>query len=689
MRNRWITATKDITNIMIKGLNEYVVFGEVLTSLVKSDSTDAISEDLSWIFYFLGKIAFSTTNYKLLQDMWETFSGPLPLSPFMAKVLVYQANFDGSKIIIERILDNIKSIEDPLLQALLHIEALFSKALFLLYKQEYGSYESFLMELSAATEKYCARFSDAEELCLNFKLILNTARLIYYYQTLKIEQMREIVSEVTKWLDKATDVQFKGFFYNMLGIYYLQEQNLSQARIYFTKAKEHLERVGDKRTLDAVNTNLGNILIWEGRRDEGRELMLKSYKKTVAVKNYFNAILQALAIADSYYQDNNIEMALIYLEEAKQHYAKAKLVSPQIHSVFTYLLARLGDLITAKLYLEELKTAIKPEDPLSSLFYQLSQGIYLLEAGNLASAEEHLKKALRQADDLQAYNFNLSTITFLSELYLKMFLQTQQLKFIKKLLHLFADLRLIVEELELPLFMISFNLVTAYVYLLMFKFDKARTFIEYAKEVQEKYQYSERAEEISLVEKRHHFLQEYLAKNIDLPNIPFFHTEKEIQLILCNEALRLLRDLQSQTFEATPKKQTQPVLLLIINDSGLAIYSRQFSEELKPDEQLISGFLVALRSFSQDLFGEQSINKIEQANHVILMEKITDRIFSCLIVKDDTYLARKQLKKLKEHFQTKNLGQVLDNLSVVSTDDPIFKQIDSIVKNVFQLEAPQ
>ena len=108
-------------------------------------------------------------------------------------------------------------------------------------------------------------------------------------------------------------------------------------------------------------------------------------------------------------------------------------------------------------------------------------------------------------------------------------------------------------------------------------------------------------------------------------------SEEFLRLFYVMEAKRLLQNLQ---FEKTSLDQKTddvgvPNLLFIVGSGGITIYTHRFVEDTSLDEVLVGGFLSALTTFSQELFGGGMLTRIDQENHVLLMEKISDENILC------------------------------------------------------------
>jgi len=103
----------------------------------------------------------------------------------------------------------------------------------------------------------------------------------------------------------------------------------------------------------------------------------------------------------------------------------------------------------------------------------------------------------------------------------------------------------------------------------------------------------------------------------------------------------------------------EPVLLLIITDDGTCLFSNSFSENFPFEEDLVSSFLTAFNSFSEELFSK-GLDRARFGDYIILMESVVNYSI-CYLFKGQTYLAKQKLVKFSERIQkTKSIWQLLE-----------------------------
>ncbi|MBN1328259.1 MAG: hypothetical protein JXA54_02185 [Candidatus Heimdallarchaeota archaeon] len=131
-----------------------------------------------------------------------------------------------------------------------------------------------------------------------------------------------------------------------------------------------------------------------------------------------------------------------------------------------------------------------------------------------------------------------------------------------------------------------------------------------------------------------------------------------------------------------------PILLLILSQSGLPLYSHYFTEVYGSlDETLVSGFLGAVVSFTEKI-GESKngpsikrgfLQGIRHGDFEILLER-TDHYIIALVADKENYLLRKQLKRLADEI---NVLFLIDEEPMIIMGEKNRYLIQSIINKIF------
>ncbi|MFW9865184.1 MAG: hypothetical protein ACFFEN_03725 [Candidatus Thorarchaeota archaeon] len=93
----------------------------------------------------------------------------------------------------------------------------------------------------------------------------------------------------------------------------------------------------------------------------------------------------------------------------------------------------------------------------------------------------------------------------------------------------------------------------------------------------------------------------------------------------------------------------QSMLILILNEGGVLLFSHPFTDEWKFDNDLFGGFLSAFNSIHDEIFSE-GLDRVKFGNYTVLMEPI-ENVSVCYLFKGQTYPAKQKLTKLVERIQ--------------------------------------
>jgi tetratricopeptide (TPR) repeat protein len=134
----------------------------------------------------------------------------------------------------------------------------------------------------------------------------------------------------------------------------------------------------------------------------------------------------------------------------------------------------------------------------------------------------------------------------------------------------------------------------------------------------------------------------------------------------------------------------QPTLLLIIAEGGTLLFSYSFGEKFPHEEDLISGFLTAFSSFSEELFSK-GLDRAKFGEDTILLDSVGS--FSvCYLFKGQTYPAMQKLNHFKEEITNSTpIMQTLENYYQTSQvleikDSPM---LEDFITEIFMSNSPQ
>jgi len=118
--------------------------------------------------------------------------------------------------------------------------------------------------------------------------------------------------------------------------------------------------------------------------------------------------------------------------------------------------------------------------------------------------------------------------------------------------------------------------------------------------------------------------------------------------------------LWKRDFSSLEHSDEEPILLLVLSEGGVPIFSHVFSKDWSFEDDLFGGFLSAINSFSGELFSK-GLDRAKFGEHTVLMRAVASFTI-CYLFKGQSYLAQKRINKFINRFQnTTEILQTFDN----------------------------
>jgi hypothetical protein len=108
--------------------------------------------------------------------------------------------------------------------------------------------------------------------------------------------------------------------------------------------------------------------------------------------------------------------------------------------------------------------------------------------------------------------------------------------------------------------------------------------------------------------------------------------------------------------------EDEPIMLLLVAESGLPIYSKQFSLTEELHDMLISGFLTSINSFVQEAFHVTGMIRRITHDEYTLSFNLIEPILFCYVYEGQSYTAMKKLEKLITEVQTSEIWSALEEV---------------------------
>jgi len=186
-------------------------------------------------------------------------------------------------------------------------------------------------------------------------------------------------------------------------------------------------------------------------------------------------------------------------------------------------------------------------------------------------------------------------------------------------------------------------LLKAKVSLINLDFIKSRQFFTKAQQIAEKYGFTDLAKAIS--NEHDNFLHTLSEWNqMKSENASISTRLEKIQLY--DQIQRMKRKKRIKIPEYSPET---PIILVIMTQSGVPIYTKIIDQEWKVNEELFSGFLSAFNSFSVEVFS-QHLDRANFGKYTILITG-SPPIMTCYVFEGQSYSVQQKFSSFNEILQ--------------------------------------
>ncbi|MFX0036663.1 MAG: tetratricopeptide repeat protein [Candidatus Hermodarchaeota archaeon] len=357
-------------------------------------------------------------------------------------------------------------------------------------------------------------------------------------------------------------------------------------------------------------------------------------------------------------------------------------------SLFYLILTNLDNNFPEKAhsYLEKLEEFTKQNE--TNVFKQLNmiaKALVLKRSGRMRSRAEAENLLIEVSKDEYAIpQLYLLAIVNLCDLYLEELYITNNLEILEDLNPLISRIFEIAEKQNSYLWLTETKLLQAKVALIQMKIEEAEILLTQAQQIAEMHGLDLLAIKIS---NEYDVLLEQLntwdsLKKKDAP------MSERIKLASFDGVINRMQG--KSTIELPKLSHEIPVLLLIISEGGVPLFSNQFIKELSFEDDLISGFLTAFNNFSQELFAKR-LDRAKFGEYTILMQSVS--LFSiCYLFKGQTYLAKQKFLRFVKHIQKSNtIWETMNkfyksNRVIELKDQPL---LETLIKKIFITKVPK
>ncbi len=152
-----------------------------------------------------------------------------------------------------------------------------------------------------------------------------------------------------------------------------------------------------------------------------------------------------------------------------------------------------------------------------------------------------------------------------------------------------------------------------------------------------------------------------------------------------------LAELESMMTAILERKGTQyddlpeedPMMLLILDDAGLCLFSKTFPSESFLQDQLIGGLLTSINAFMQEAFSlSGSIERIKHEDNTLLLKNVDPYLFA-YVFQGQSYSAMQKLEKFIAVVQESTLWDEIAKIRSTGRSDEVNDALNEEISNVF------
>ncbi|MFW9895985.1 MAG: tetratricopeptide repeat protein [Candidatus Thorarchaeota archaeon] len=293
----------------------------------------------------------------------------------------------------------------------------------------------------------------------------------------------------------------------------------------------------------------------------------------------------------------------------------------------------------ARIYLRQLENLTnKLESSVFNNVYLIAKALVLKKGGRIrhrTEAELILKKISEK--EIESPMLYILASVNLCEIFLEELSVTNNEEVLDELNPLINRLLIYAEKEYAFPWLVEGKLLQAKLALIQLEFNKAQQVLTQAQKIAEIHELNLLASKIS---NEHDNLLEQLNDWINLQKIDAPMSDR-IKLSSINEVVNRMQG--KSAIGKINAIHEEPVLLLIMGEGGFLLFSTQFGNERKLEEELVSGFITAFNNFSSELFSK-GLDRAKSGEYMMLIETAAPFLL-CYLFKGQTYLAKQKLSK--------------------------------------------
>lgn len=433
------------------------------------------------------------------------------------------------------------------------------------------------------------------------------------------------------------------------GILYVKG-DLNLAQEYAEKCLKYSKEIDYKEEILHCYTILGLVYSSKGEIKQGIEYHKQALTIAEEINRPYTIAVCCNNLGMNYHQQNEFDLAKAYFEKSFEFYKKAGSPGWTVTDCLFHLVLENGDLVEAKKYLDRLKE-LKDKwhnNKNIEINYRIDKAILLKtnpRALNRGKAEEMLKQIIEE--DITWYDIVIVALLNLCDLLLFDLHNTGLLEIIDELNFYIVKLIDIAEKSHSYLVLAETYLLQARLSTITLNLKETRLLLTKSQSIAERYGLSRLAIKIS--SEHDAFLKKQnVWENMNKDDVSL---AERIELSGINQQMDTM--LRKKEIEFPKVSDEDPVVIIIVSESGELIFSQSFTEKWTFEDDMLGSFLSAINSFSDEMFSE-GLDRASFGQYSILM-KSARPFLVCYLFKGQSYLAQHRIRYFVDSIQNDRL----------------------------------
>ena len=503
---------------------------------------------------------------------------------------------------------------------------------------------------------------------------------VYYSFTRDFSEALSYYDRCLPLLEKSENKRHRGNLYNSLGLTYYHLGDINKASEFYELALFYLQQVGSKLHIAYLLSNIGSVEQLRGNLDKALEAHTQCLEIFDEINSIQNIGAQLLYIGRTYLRMGEHKKALSFLNQALEYRRKTGnnvFIANGLYFLINYY-TFISNVQEAKKHFQELKQINDlEENPLIDQRTKIAEALILKldkRSKNRVKAEELLEQVI----DMELIDFNLylDAMLNLCELLVIEIKLTGNKEVLKDIQVLLEKLFVIAMQQQSFWVLAQVHWIQAHLALIDWDINKAQRSLAEAQIIAEEKGFNYLAKRIS---------QEFdkTLNQMDLWEQLRENNASIVERIEVTQLDDLLGKLKQQIFDLDDLPAEQPVMLLILKQTGQPIFNKNFlPSNFSKDESLLSGFISSINAFFKEVFETSgSIERIKHQDLTVLLKPVESILF-CYVFKGQSYSAIKKLEEFILLLQVEKEETWNALLKQIETTVPLGKNLIEILENV-------